>query len=219
MKRIVIVVVAVFAFGALMASMAFALPEISKQGQWTGKSKAGTTPTLTAAKKIVCKSATSAGGDTSASLGTFTIHFIECEEPELKVKCNSLGDAAGHILTGGEYHLVWDSLTTLGVAILFLPKPLHLECTSLVLILVESRTAAGGVLCLIKEPGTSLATHIFKCEVTGAVQKDRTYWNDKAEEQTEVLLACALNEGKSEACSEEAEGEITYPAAVSVLNV
>jgi len=76
----------------------------------------------------VCKEATSSGEDTSASLGTYTIEFKEnCESSGRK--CRSLGDANGFILTGGTYFIiVWDSLRTLGVAILFLPNELHLEC-------------------------------------------------------------------------------------------
>ena len=167
MKRLCIAVLAVVALGALIASSAFALPGISKEGEWSGKSVAGTTPTLEtmAEGTITCKEASASGKDSSASLGTFTINFKEnCQDPKVGVKCESLGDAAGFILTGGEYHLVWDSLTTLGVALLFLPKELHLQCTALVLILIKSQSANGGVICLIAAPESSKATHIFKCE-------------------------------------------------------
>lgn len=212
---------AVMAVGAFAASSAFALPEISKQGKWTGKNDGTGEPTLeTLAKsKITCKEATASGEDTSASLGTFTIHFkSNCASGGFT--CRSLGDAVGFILTGGTYHYVWDTLTTLGVAILFLPNELHLECASgLVLIIVKSQSANGGIVCLLLEPSSSKATHLFHCEQTSGDQSERTYWNDSGTEIKNAELLCSTNEGSFESCAELALGEVTYTAAVSILNV
>jgi hypothetical protein len=208
-----VTLLAAFALGAVMASSAFALPEISKAGKWTGKSTSEPTLELLGGglTTIKCKEAEGSGEDTSKMLGTFTIDFkSNCAAGGGLVKCNSLGDAAGVILSGGTYHYVDDVLTTLAIAILFLPESVHLECGA-TLILVH-----GSLLCLVLEPGSSKTSHEFHCEKEGAGdQKERTYWDDSGTAQTAQLL-CAVNEGALESCAEVALASVTYKEAVSI---
>jgi hypothetical protein len=64
----------------------------------------------------------------ATNLGTFKLAFSETLETSSNEKCNSLGDAAGEVLVSGEFHLVFDSLTILGDAILLLWPTVEIEC-------------------------------------------------------------------------------------------
>jgi len=229
MKRLGLLTVSIFATLAVcafaMTSMAAALPEISlPSGTWKGKndgSGATAKPTLETLKlaKIVCNKAEGKGADTSNTLGTFTIDFEECEEPKNKVKCSTSGDSTGIILTDGTYHYVWDSLTTLGIAVLFLPLEVTIECTALVKIKVKQQSANGGLVCLILEPTSSKVTHLLHCEQELGDQKEKTYWNDSGTAITNAELLCSTNGAAFETCAELALAEVNNTFSVSWSNV
>jgi hypothetical protein len=217
MKRLNLIglaLLAVFAFGAFAASSAFALPELLPlQATWTGKNDAANPTLETLAKeKIVCTAATAEGTQTSDTLGLFHISFTGCKAAGV-FNCNSLGDASGTILTLGQWHSVYDTLSPLGVALLFLPEHLHFECSGFALVLV-----LGSLLCLVLEPTSSKLTHLFHCEQTSGDQSERTWWNDAGVAQT-AELKCAKNEGAEESCGELALGEVTFKLVSSFENV
>lgn len=211
--------IAVLALGAFAAS-AFASPEMLPGGAWTGLSDGSGKPTWETAKKetIVCEKEKGEGTQTTDSEGAFHLTIEGCEFPSLKVKCNSLGDAAGILLTLGTYKYVWDSLSPLGVAILFLPEELHVECTALALLKFKSASANGGYLCLILEPESSKVTHLFHCEQKEGVQTEKTYWNASGTEEKAELLG-SKNEGAAEPIGLLLLFSLTYKEASKFMTV
>lgn len=217
-----VVLMAVFALSAFAATAAFALPEHLPKGAWTGKNDGTGKPKLeTAAKSVIeCGKAKGSGEDTSDTLGKFTIDFEECKTPSFfNAACNSAGDASGVILSTGEYHYVYDTLSPLGIAILFLPNETTFECASFLKTKVKSQGANGGLVCLILEPTVKQVTHLFHCEQENGKQKEKVYWNDKSEEVKKVELLCSLNGGAFEECAELALAETTFKEANAWENV
>src|SRR5271166_3464301 len=145
-KVLVLAVIAACACSAAVVSSASAttikvLPEsaIKLKG-------AGGSGTLEKANgKIVECSKTAATSEIPAGkiLGSFTTTFTGCKGLSGLVTCTGLGLASGEIKIEGEFHLVYDKLTTLGLGILFLLKEAHFACS---IVLVHTK---GQVLCLI----------------------------------------------------------------------
>jgi hypothetical protein len=194
-----VALVALFVAGAMIAASAFALPELLPHGKWEGKQKGTALLESTSGTKVECKKGKGSGEETTDTLGKFSIDFEECN-------CKSNGDAAGVILTGGEYHYVFDSLTTLGVAVLFLTVEVKLEGCTFGTVNVKP----GKVLCLIKEPLVAGLTHTFKCEQKEGKATEKTFWNDEGKEVASKL-ECTLI--ATVECSELAEAEVTYKEA------
>jgi hypothetical protein len=149
-------------------------------------------------EQIVKKETNGTVPSMNRSLGSFHTMVSNCSTTVggTKIECNSLGDSAGMVLLSGEYHLVWDKKGTgleLHLAILFLIKKLHLQCTSLVLLLLE-----GEQLCLLlKTPPISSSLVEFHCTIpegTKGKQEDKAYFNDK-EEEVPVKVTISLNGG------------------------
>jgi hypothetical protein len=138
MKRLKLVGVmlgALFAL-ALMATNAFALPDLSVT------LSGGTYPVKTGGS--LAKSATSLGSASGvtlsgegvtlllsvaelSALGTFTTDFTNVQN-SAGVKCHSSGDASGVVLVGGDVHLVYTNLSPLTLGILFLVSEFEVEC-------------------------------------------------------------------------------------------
>jgi hypothetical protein len=209
-----VALVVLFALSDFATSSASALPELLPlQATWTGKNDAANPTWETLAKeKIPCTAATAEGTQTSDTLGLFHISFAGCKAAGI-FNCNSLGDASGTILTLGQWHSVYDSLSPLGVAILFLPEHLHYECSGFVLVLI-----LGSVLCLVLEPASAKLTHLLHCEQTRGDQSERTWWNDAGVAQT-AELRCAKNEGAEESCGLLSLLELTFKEVSSFENV
>lgn len=125
-------------------------------------------------------------------LGLFHIEFKECSAEIGGInagKCTGTGDATGNILVLGDVHLVFDSLTTLGVAALFLLEPpVKFACKSIVTINLEVK---GSVLCLISPINALAKESTLKCEQEGGDQKE-TKWSSGKEplslDSTALLL-------------------------------
>jgi hypothetical protein len=212
---------AVFSLGALIVASASAelpllLPVKVGGSPWTGVNDGAEKVILETLKgeKVPCNKVKMSGTQETDTLGKYKLTFEECET--VTGKCNSDGDAAGIILTEGEYHYVDDFLgtaATLGVAVLLLVSA-HYLCP-LVLIL-----ATGTLLCLILEPLVSMVTHLVHCineAGTKGMPLDKHWWNDSGEEQTAVLL-----ENKNEGAFEEASllmlWSITFGEPVAFMN-
>jgi hypothetical protein len=140
----------------------------------------------------------------NSALGLFHIHFLKCTGGGFT--CTGLGDEAGQILVLGTFHLVFDSLTTLGGGILFLPEHVHFTCGGLVLILV-----LGEVLCLITPINSLTNTHTINCEQgTAGDPKETVYWKDDGS-GTEVKVGALLateNDEKYEGSAQVGEVKI-----------
>jgi hypothetical protein len=219
-----VLLVVVFALAAVVvAPAAFALPELLPI-------KAGGTPFTDASDGteevkletvggniVVCKSATSVGGQETDTLGTFTIDFKECKNPALGVKCETNGDSEGVILTKGSFHYVIDTLgATLGangVAILFLPETTTFLCTELAKLVVT-----GKLVCLVLEPLVSRSTHLFHCIQKAGVQNETSYYNATGTLITGVFLSTTLNGAAAEQSGELALAQINFPEAVAIMN-
>jgi hypothetical protein len=216
-KQLGLLVLAVCALGAVMASSAFAaLPTILPGTGLTisGSGGEGTLRTL-AGTEVVCTGNTAeVKFAANTNLAPVHISFTACKSPTLGgAKCTGLTDTAssGTILALGEIHLVFDKLgsgTSLGVAGLFLIEELGFECGALATVKVK-----GSVLCLIspinvKVKTTETAT--LKCEElppkTGD-PKETEYWNAAGEKQAPLLLT-SINGGTFESSAENAEAKL-----------
>lgn len=212
-----VALLAVLAVGVVMSASAFALPELLpiKAGgsTFTGKNDSSVIHLETGKKETIeCSAATANGTATNDTTGTFHITFTGCKEIPLGVACNSLGDASGSILTLGTFDNVFDTLSPLGEAILFLIEPVHIECTALALIQVTNE-----LVCLWLEGLTSMATHLFHCNQTTGVQEDTGFYNDSGT-FVKSQLSCSKNGGAAEACGELALAEVTFPEPVAFMN-
>lgn len=216
-----VVLVAMLALSAFVTTAAFAvLPEHLPKGTWTGKNdqkEKEPVPTLEASSgtKVECEKAKGSGEDTSDTLGKFTIDFEGCKTPSFfNAKCNTIGDGAGIILSTGEYHFVYDTLSPLGVAVLFLANETKFECSTFL-----KTTVKDHLVCLILEPEVKMLTHLFHCEQEKGKQKEKTYENDEGKKIEKAELLCSLNGGAFEACAELALAEMTYKESNNWENV
>ncbi len=190
--------------GGVLSASAFALPTVlpntagtTADGEQLGANSLFETKS---GSNVLCtellKSETVLTINSSGDLGSFHIDLHKCTGTisGIKQECNSLGDSAkGLILLGGEWHLVDDHLTELGVAILFLIKSFHLECSALALLILT-----GDFLCLLLKPTAGKATLFeYHCIQTKGVPEDKTWWNDEGKEQT-AKMESSLNGGAFE---------------------
>jgi hypothetical protein len=94
---------------------------------------------------ISCTKSEGTGAVTAAKKGTFDLLFLGCTAP-LSGKCTGLADTVkGSILAKGTFDLRYISKTAKDVGILFLIKPVHLECEKTVE-LIEVRGCVVGLV-------------------------------------------------------------------------
>lgn len=180
LKHIQLTMFAFLVLGSVFASAALALPEItgpSFPASYTGKNTVAN-PTLetTKSESISCKEETTEGLMETSTLGTFHLHFSGCKSSGFS--CNTSGDESGIILALGTLHSVFDSLSPVGVGMLYLPEEQTIKCTALVTLKIK-----GTVLCSVSEPLTSSATHELQCEETSGKPSNTSWWNDEGVEQ------------------------------------
>jgi hypothetical protein len=208
---ILIMVLASSAIGALPEL----LPVKAGGSTFTAKNTAPNPTWETLSKEtVLCTAATADGVQETDTLGTYHIHFTGCGTSGFK--CNTSGDSAGVILTLGGFHYVDDFLSPnvseLGVAILFLPEEVAIECTALVKIKIK-----GSFLCLILEPLSSKVTHEFHCTQSSGMQSETHWWNDSGVQQTSVLLI-SKNGSAFEEVGLQILGAVTFAEAVAFMN-
>jgi hypothetical protein len=215
-KLLGLTLMAVFIAAVAVASTASAalpkiLPETGAARNWTGTNSG--TVELQGGTNTTCTEALATGTqEANKPLGSFHIEIRGCTTEKGAIKCTGLGDTAGVVLILGTWHSVFDNLTTLSAAILFLTERVHFNCSALVLVLVS-----GELVCLWLKPTESAATHAFHCVVTaGKNQEDEAYFNEAGTE-VKAKLSCSVNEAaKEEACLELALGSQTFTEAVSM---
>src|SRR5580693_4368417 len=138
-KSFVIVVLAVFALGAVAAGSAFAArgektPEMNPIGSFTDQT-VGTNEFvgkgLLGEEKVKCPDALSTGGFQASLLGTFDILFSGCSFEELaKVfTCAGLNDtSSSSVLWLGTFHLRYQGSAKTTAVLAYLIIPVHLTC-------------------------------------------------------------------------------------------
>jgi hypothetical protein len=175
---------------------------------------------VTVGKKTVkCKKDKSSGEFTGSEettiKGTAKITFEECESSGFK--CNSKGQKEGVIVSEGTTLLVFDSLTTLGVAVLLTLKPeTEFECTSFVKVKVK-----GNVLLLIKPLEKETTEFELILKQKEGKPEDKTYWVHGEEEEKGIeekaQLLTSINGGAFEESGDEsAENKITTSKSMTV---
>jgi hypothetical protein len=203
----VAMVTAVTVFSAsASAALPKILPESASERTWKGASVGKTELSILGNSiPVVCNSATAEGTEEAKKpLGLFHITFKECKASFFA--CTGLGDASGVILALGKWHLVFDNLTTLSTATLFLIEPLvHFECAGKLFLVL------GSVLCLDLTPLTSSVTHEFHCKTNGTLgdPEETKYWNESGVEQKAELLS-SENEGTETMSAQSGLGTATY---------
>jgi hypothetical protein len=225
-KLLGLALVAVFATAAAISASAFAvepvnLPESALTRTWTGEAEGvpefvSETPKVGEALTVKCQKATAEGTEEpKKALGLFHIHFVECEEPVLKVKCTDLNHTTeGTILALGTWHLVFDKekgkeFKELTTAVLFLVELVHFSCGPLFLAVVK-----GEVLCLHLKPTEKAFTHSFHCVRNGFEPTEE--WckggdvGGKCEVPTAPKLESNVNETLFRKAAEQALGKSTY---------
>jgi hypothetical protein len=220
-KLSVAALVAVFALGAVIAASAFALPTIlpTTANSFTGK-KAGSGEAILEkanGEKVECSKATGNNGtvESNRHLGLFHISFEGCKAFGF-IGCTGLGDNSGIILTLGSWHLVYDtlgsSLSSAGVAILFLVGEVHFSC-SIELVIVP---LGGMVLCLILNPTALTKVFEFHCTKgrNAGEAGETTYYNEAGTLTNIVALTSNKNERGAENSNEQALGFIEFSEAV-----
>ncbi len=221
LKLMGLVLVALCLAAIAMATTAAALPTVlpsaTSSRTWTGKSTSQIE--LQGAETIQCQSATGEGAEepsTTKALGTFKLDIKECSTEVLKVKvtCTGLGESTGITLESGSWHIVYDSLSPLGAAILYLLGAVHFECsTTLVTVPLGSM-----VLCLWKELRKAL-THEFNCRASGTKGKPELskYYNEAGTLVSISPLLSSVNEGTASEYASVHAGSVSYNEEVEIM--
>jgi hypothetical protein len=124
----------------------------------------------------------------------------------------SEGAAKGEVISKGEIHLVYDSLTTLGVAVLFLINPTT-KVTCETFGLKTTVSISGAKQCLVKAINTLAKTFELLCEQSGGDPKEATFWNDEGKE-LKASLFCSTNGGVAETCA-----QLAIASVISALEI
>jgi hypothetical protein len=167
--------------------------------------------------EVECEKLTAAGSmskqSTNGYLGPYTIDFEKCKT-SIGGTCTGASEASGVILNGGDAHLVFDNLTTLGAAILFLPEETSFKC---VVLGIESKFVVRGmVMCLIK-PINMLAKHFeLVCEGAKGDPKETKWWNAEGVEQAPTSLETSENGGAFTGSAESGVGLILTELEVKI---
>jgi hypothetical protein len=196
------VIVACACSAAIVASASATTIKVLPESTIKLKGTGGSGTLEKANGKIVECSGTAAESEIPAGkiLGTFSTTFTGCKGLSGLVTCTGLGLASGEIKVSGEYHLVYDKLTTLGLGILFLVTEAHFACS---IVLVHTR---GQVLCLILQINTSTTHNELHCELVKTGKPGETvYWNSETGAETklsEKALEASENGGAFEGSGE-----------------
>lgn len=205
---------------ALASSTAVALPTLKPNTavSFTGTAGVGKPEVLGSAFVVECKKiAYEASFAAETVLGPFHLKLSECSAKLGTMNlgtCTGLGDTeSGVVLALGEEHLVYDSLSPLGVAVLLLVEPMHLECKSITTVLT---TLEGSLLCLFTPINTLTKAPKVHCEGEKGDAKETTYWNDAGEAKTAVLRT-AENEKEAKDSSQSIEASLTPSHEVEII--
>jgi hypothetical protein len=205
-----------------LGALPLVLPETAKT--FTGKSVGTFELAKKSGNKIECDSLKAIEGtiEQPKPLGLFHFVIENCTTTVLgqSGECTGLGDEKGTILSLGSYHLVYDSLTPLGVAILFLLGAIHLSCTVLGVTALTLMPLGGMVLCLILSPEVLASVYEFHCNQTASgsgVAQESKYYNEGGTLVSISTLLAAENEKTPEQLAEILLATIEYPVDVLLM--
>jgi hypothetical protein len=111
-----------------------------------------------------------------SALGTFTMDYTNNLQAGSSNKCNSVGDAAGLVLMGGEFHVVPIGLSPLKLGILFLVSSFTVLCESGLEIEIKGNFL--GTLSKIGTEATELTEPFSAIEGERGKQAISEYYND-----------------------------------------
>jgi hypothetical protein len=213
MRKLVAAWFCLLAFGCVAASSAVALPSILLLAGETGGSLLIKSVTNTLEYHLETEASNHVNGEGVL----LQLHFPNVSEPkgiyELLVTrykygteatntCQSIGDPAEEVLFPKRtFHLVYDSLTVLGVAVLLLIPRFQYECktgsTTTLLVSLE-----GNILTLLSPINKEILTSenlgiVSRC--SAGVPKDKTWWSDAGGKERSSLNA-NVGLGLEEAC-------------------
>jgi len=208
--------VATMAIAAVAAASALAAaPEFKPaSGTLTVKSGTGKLEVKGATFGITCKSDKGSGSITGAKTSTFTVDFEGCTTLGGLVKCNSKGDAAGIILTGGAADLT----TSLGsTVLLFLtsPKETIVECVGVTITILGASegTKNNGLVCPVTPIAKKVKTtehYTATCATTSkGVNKFTKAVPPGGGAEVTYILEAKEGSGSYEQASEETTEEIS----------
>jgi hypothetical protein len=187
-----VLIAAVAVVGTASAALPKILPESGVARNWTG-SNTGNVEVLGSGIAVICTEAPAIGTqEANKPLGSFHIELKNCTSEKGAVKCTGLGDSAGVILVLGMWHSVFDNLSSLSAAMLFLLEKVHFNCTVLILVLVS-----GELVCLWLRPTESAATHSFHCVATSAGKQEEEAYFNEAGTEVKAALMWSFNEAEA----------------------
>jgi hypothetical protein len=189
--------------------------------KFSGKSE-GEPEFISSNGTIICKEAKGVEAESAYEsnlppLGKFKIDLTGCKDKLGGTECTGLGEAAGTILVGGTFHLVWDeegATFELTVGTLFLVSTVHLICGTTVLFTLE-----GEMLCLDLKPTESSKTHSFHCVANGVKQKDAWCKKDISgcKELVVPVLKTSINEAVPGETALLALGNLTQANPIAAM--
>jgi len=219
LKLLGVMLAAMCAMG-LMATSAFALPDISV-------TLGGTYPlhlnyeSTTVKTRLESTTGTALKGEglkvlyligELTALGTFRAIFKEVVNgAEATEKCLNTS-IAGEVLTEGSFHIVYTSLSPLRLGTLFLVNELEIKCP----VAGIGIKVKGSVIGTINTPGTSSTEQLTGLKGvlsgSGGKQQFRNYYNDSGASVLAQLLCNQAGTGFKE-CNQVVEGE---PEAIAL---
>jgi hypothetical protein len=212
-RQLGLALLAIFALGAVAATTASAEetgnPDLltPATAKFTSRSFEGAlVPHAQPARKITCTADTDSGEFKTIRIGSITIDFTGCAVEEGKVRCRSLGDALGTILTGGVANLVDVKVgTVLTLAILINIVNLHIECQGGVLF-----TVSGSVIGVFDNvtSGTPFSSAKILFTQSGGIQTIRECELPKELCTAKQELQVQVNGEPAESAGEETVDEI-----------
>jgi hypothetical protein len=159
-------------------------------------------------KKVECEKDTGKGEATSEKLGTVTVTFEKCKEPEFKTECTGLktGEAKGNITIEGTFHTWYGFLEgKLVNAFVFLLNHTHFSCVSGIALILVLGCIAGEVLEANKL--TKIVKIDFKIKGIGDADINEVL------NEAGAKIKCELTQGVNEPASEESSADETTEEA------
>jgi hypothetical protein len=147
---------------------------------------------LTAGRKVKCEKSASTGEMHKPALGEFNTEFKECESAGSK--CTGTNNLTlGSITVKGDFALVFDTLTPLGVAVAWMPELFGFKCSG-----SPKNEVKGCALGLITPINTKVKitehyTTLF--EQSKGVNKEVEYFNEAGTAKVECKLLANENAG------------------------
>jgi hypothetical protein len=208
MKIFYLVAVAVSALGSIVAGSAIALPAVLLLGSEVGSLLLRSlTNTFVASLQTGISTYLGEGvlivlhfPNAATNLGTYEYLILKMLETRSKETCHTPGDAEGEVLfPRREFHLVFDSLTVLGVAALLLVPEFEFVCGNG----TQKVKVKGSVLALLTPINTEVLVggdfqFVIRCAKFGAAEETK-FWNASGVLQS-TLFEANVGVGFEQAC-------------------